>query len=187
MVATVFERTLARAALLAGVAAGGGCGGESSRSVAVGGSAGATEATEATAATGGRLDTAPAGTAIAGMGAAAGTSADEIELDGPACETRRAADCTGVVDTYSSDHGTFDDAPELAACSRYVSFDGCGKLIYSFDLDGCVVSVGPGPGGWEDSDHLSLLRDCLSNAFSGARYSCLASGTLAFDESCLIY
>lgn len=196
VVRRAFEGSLVLAALLAGVAAGGGCGGESSRSVAmVGGSAGATNATgatsttgatSATGATGGRLDVASAGAGTVGMGAAAGASSDEIGIDGPPCETRRAADCTGVVDTYSSDQGTFDAAPELAACSRYVSFDGCGKLVYSFDVDGCVVSVGPGPGGWRDSGHLSLLRDCLSNAFSEARFSCLASETLAFDESCLI-
>jgi hypothetical protein len=179
------EGRLLLAALLAVVAASGGCG-EVSQSVATGGSAGAAGATSATGATGGRLDVASAGAGTGGMGAAAGVSSDEIELDGPACETRRAADCTGVVDTYSSEQGTFDDAPELAACSRYVSFDGCGKLVYSFDGDGCVVSVGPGPNGWKNSGHLSLLRDCLSNAFSEARFSCLASGTLAFDESCLI-
>ena len=188
VVPRAFEGSLQLAMLLCAVGAGGGCGG-ASRSGGVGGGAGATGATggaEATGATGGGADAEPVGAAQAGVSAVADTTSDELELDGPPCETRRPADCTGVVDRYSSDNATFDGAPELAACSHYVSFDGCGKLIFSFDPEGCGVSVGPGPGGWKNSGHLSLLSDCLSSAFSEARFSCLASGTLTFEESCLI-
>jgi len=185
VVPRAFEGSLQLAMLLCAVGAGGGCGG-ASRSGAVGGGAGATGGAEATGATGGGADAEPVGAAQAGVSAVVDTTSYELELDGPPCQTRRAADCTGVVDRYSSDHATFDDAPELAACSQYVSFDGCGKLIFSFDRNGCGVSVGPGPGGWNDSGHLSLLRDCLSSAFSEARFPCLASGTLTFEESCLI-
>ena len=118
---------------------------------------------------------------------AAGAGPEAIPLGGPECATRPAADCAGIDRSdYYSGHGVFDASPELAACSAYVSFDGCGKLDYAFDEEGCVLFVDPGPSGWRQSGHLSLLRDCLTAAFTEARFSCLASRTFAFYESCYI-
>ncbi|HEX5101100.1 MAG TPA: hypothetical protein VFV94_16430 [Polyangiaceae bacterium] len=168
---------------------GAGCGGESSRGVA----------TEKSGGMGGAIRGAGAGGSGAGTvgmtitegegGFVGATDAgpEGIPLGGPECETRRAADCEGIdrSDFYSG-HGVFDASPELAACSAYVSFDGCGKLIYAFDDEGCALFVDPGPSGWKQSEHLSLLRDCLSRAFTEARFSCLASRTFAFYESCYI-
>jgi len=172
---SAFGRTFVLGAMLAVVSTAGGCGGESVRTVGSGGSAGRIERGGSGTGT---------GTGTAGRGA--GTGDDAIELDGPRCETRRVGNCAGVASVYSSNSSTFASAPELAACASYVSFDGCGDLIYSFDFDGCAVSVDPGPGGWKNSEHLAPLRDCLSKVFGDARFACLSSGTLAFNESCMI-
>jgi len=157
--------------MVVSLAASGGCGGDSSRSLGTGGAAGA------------------GGTAgVAGNPAAGATGEDAalIELDGPACDRRREADCTGLETDYHSSSGTFDATPELSPCTASVSFDGCGELVYSFDEDGCAVSVGPGRNGWKDADHLDPLRSCLSTLFNAARYSCVASGTVTFHESCFV-
>lgn len=130
------------------------------------------------------------GTGGAGAGAmnggTAGMDPDLIELDGPRCDSRRAADCTGVSSYNDSGSLTFRSAPELSDCASYVSFDGCGKLVFSFDTNGCAVSVGPGSGGWATSAHLDPLRECLTKVFNSARFACLASGTLSFWESCYV-
>jgi hypothetical protein len=185
------------AAACALAALGSGCGGESSRgagaarsggtggagSARTGGAGGAPGGAGSSAGTGGVTITDGEG----GFVAAAGAGPEAIALDGAECVTRRPGNCEGLdKSSYYSGHGVFNASAELAACSAWVSFDGCGELIYAFDDEGCATTVDPGPGGWKDSEHLSLLRDCLSSVFAEARFLCLASRTFAFYESCYI-
>lgn len=125
--------------------------------------------------------------ATAGSAGEAGSqrSPNAIELDGPACLTRREADCTGIANQYNS-NDAFDGAPELASCSDLVPFDGCNQLIYSFDAQGCAISVEPGPAGWPAPESPYPLRDCMTSAVTTARFPCLASHQLEFDESCFV-
>lgn len=86
--------------------------------------------------------------------------------------------------SYSSDNEVFDEAPELAQCSQFNSWDGCESLQFSFDAQGCAVIVAAhGPGAIEP---LAELRQCLTAALQNARWPCLALGTLRYDESCFI-
>jgi hypothetical protein len=122
----------------------------------------------------------------AGFSAVAGAGPHAEPISGADCARRRAADCSGIKSSYHSDRDVFGEAPELAACSEFVSFDGCGKLVYSFDDQGCAFRVEPGPDGWQPSSHLSPLRDCLTEIFEDASFACLASRSLRFDESCFL-
>jgi len=175
------------AAMLGG---GAGCGGESSR----GGGTRRSDGTGAagSGASGGASSMGGTGgmTLTEGEGGfvpATDAGPEAIALDGSDCGARRVASCEGISgSSYYSDHGTFDASAELAACSMWVPFDGCGELIYAFDAQGCAISVDPGPGGWQESAELSWLRDCLSAAFTTARFPCLASRSFAFYESCYI-
>jgi hypothetical protein len=114
-----------------------------------------------------------------------GPADDSIPLDASDCSARPQGDCTGVTTQFTS-NGAFDAAPALAECSEFNSFDGCGKLVFTFDSNGCATSVGPGPGGWDASGHLTDLRTCLSGALGGGRFVCLTSSTLGYDESCFV-
>jgi hypothetical protein len=108
-----------------------------------------------------------------------------VDLDFADCSERPLSDCQGVEAIYDS-NSRFAGTPAFAECARYNSFDGCGKLEFSFDAEGCAVSVAPGPSGWKDSQHLAPLRDCLSDVLHGARFPCLAAGTLEYQESCFV-
>ena len=108
-----------------------------------------------------------------------------VPLDVSTCAMRAEGDCTGIQESYESGSG-LDDVPALAACERFQSFDGCGVLEFFFDEYGCAFAVGPGPGGWDASEHLADLRECLTGTFASARFPCLASRKLAYHESCFI-
>jgi hypothetical protein len=83
-------------------------------------------------------------------------------------------------------NGGFRQTPAFAGCQAFNSFDGCGTLVFTFDAEGCAVSVSPGARGWQDSQHLAGLQGCLGEALQSARFPCLASGTLRYEESCLV-
>ena len=122
----------------------------------------------------------------AGFAGAQGGSADDpIPLDASDCNSRQQGDCTGVT-THFESNAAFDGAPALAECSEFNSYDGCGNLVFTFDSNGCATSVGPGPGGWDASGHLAGLRICLTRLLGNNRFACLASSTLAYDESCFV-
>ena len=108
-----------------------------------------------------------------------------IELDHADCARRPLSDCAGVVARYDSNSG-FDDTPAFARCSAFNSFDGCAELTFLFDDAGCATSVALGPQVVTDGDHLVDLRGCLTDALKAARWPCLASGRLRYEESCLI-
>lgn len=121
----------------------------------------------------------------AGTASVAAGSPDAIELDASDCATRLLSDCVGIETEYDSNSG-FEDGSHFAQCDIFNSFDGCGALEFSFDAQGCANSVSGGPGGWKNSGHLSLLRDCLRDALQSARFPCLASAKLRYDESCFV-
>jgi hypothetical protein len=78
----------------------------------------------------------------------------------------------------------FDEAPELAPCTMFNSWDGCSTIQFGFDAQGCANSVvwhGP-----DASEALPELRQCLDAALQNARFPCLALGTLRYEESCYI-
>jgi hypothetical protein len=64
--------------------------------------------------------------------------------------------------------------------------DGCGEVTFDFDANGCAYNVRPPPEEWDADDHLGNLRECMTEAVTGARFACLASRTLSFHESCFI-
>jgi hypothetical protein len=115
----------------------------------------------------------------------AGASDVAVAIDAADCVQRPLADCTGVEPRYGSDSG-FEDTQALVECAEFNPHDGCGTLIFAFDAEGCASSVSPGRSGWKRSDHLSGLQACLTDALSRARFACLASSTLRYEESCLI-
>jgi hypothetical protein len=86
---------------------------------------------------------------------------------------------------YQSNAG-FEQTPAFAECEVFNTFDHCGTLQFAFDAEGCAVSVSPGPRGWKDSQHLAGLQMCLEQAFQNARFPCLASSTLRYEESCFV-
>ena len=64
------------------------------------------------------------------------------------------------------------------------SFDGCASIEFGFDAQGCAASVA-----WHSPSRretLPELRQCLSAVLEGARWPCLAHGTLLYEESCYI-
>jgi len=150
-----------------------GCGHTDRRSAAAGMSAGGDS----------HLETAD-GTSGAG-GDSAGPIGDAITLEASDCAARPLGDCEGVQSNYESNEA-FDETPALARCSSFNSFDGCGSLIFGFDARGCAISVAPGSGGWQSSAHLSELQHCLADTFAEARWPCLASSSVRYDESCFI-
>ena len=124
--------------------------------------------------------------AMGALGGTAGAAADPaaVALSTSNCAKRRVSDCQGVENLYLSANDVFDDAPELAQCSMFNSWDGCEIIQFTFDAEGCAASVV-----WHNPDareHLSELRECLSAALQPARFPCLASGTLRYEESCFI-
>jgi hypothetical protein len=139
--------------------------------------------------TGGRADHssggANAGASSGGALTASGGNSGAIPVDASDCADRPLSDCAGVETLYGS-NGRFDDTPAFKQCGMFNSYDGCGVLEYRFDAQGCATSVAPGMGGWKYSDHLSSLQACLTQALGSARYPCLASGTLRYEESCFI-
>lgn len=158
--------------LAAAVALSLGCGQTDRRAGAVGASAGAHS----------NEGSAEAGTAGSG-GDAADTGRDAVTFDASDCAMRATAACDGVEVHYDS-NDAFTGTPALAPCSSFNSFDGCGSLIFSFDARGCAVSMSPGPRGWQQ--HLSELQHCLADRFNEARWPCLASSSLRYDESCFV-
>lgn len=107
-----------------------------------------------------------------------------VALDTSNCAARREADCRGVKSEYSSDNDVFDESTELTQCSMFNSWDGCASIQFDFDAQGCAMSVAwRGPAKFET---LPELRQCLSAALEGARWPCLALGTLRYEESCFI-
>lgn len=130
--------------------------------------------------TGGSAGTISAGTG----GSTCNYEADPwITLDASDCADRPEGDCTDVACTYSS---SFERTPAFANCDRYVSFDGCGRLVFEIDANGCATGVGPPPEAWDTDEHLGALRECLTAALARARFTCLASQTLSYMESCFI-
>jgi hypothetical protein len=123
---------------------------------------------------------------LTGLGGA-GPDSTPVPLDPTGCETRPVSLCEGLENPYMfSRHDAFEQMPGFESCRNFASYDGCGRLVFSFDAAGCAVSVGPGPAGWRDSRHLSGLQACLTDAFELASFPCLASATFEFDESCYI-
>lgn len=117
----------------------------------------------------------------------AGTAADPtaVALETSDCAARRLADCQGVKSEYTSALEVFGESPELAQCSMFNSWDGCGSIQFSFDTEGCAATVAwHGPSKVET---LPELRQCLSAALQSARWPCLAQGTLRYEESCFIH
>ena len=134
---------------------------------------------------------ATSGSALAGGGGAGppvagGAPNTSIPLDTSECAARPLADCSDVQTQYESNAG-FERTQALAPCAAHNSFDGCATLLFEFDAQGCASSVGPGAAGWPAGDHLADLRECLTTAFEGARFPCLASQTLGYFESCFVY
>jgi hypothetical protein len=130
----------------------------------------------------GALDTAVASASSGTAGAAADPAA--VALDTSDCAARREADCRGVKSEYSSGNDAFDESPELTQCSMFNSWDGCASIQFRFDAQGCATSMAwHGPSKFET---LPELRQCLSEALEGARWPCLALGTLRYAESCYI-
>jgi hypothetical protein len=105
-----------------------------------------------------------------------------MTFDRSGCAARAAATCQGVAMSYDS-NGSFDATPDLAACSRYISYDGCGQLVFAFDEGGCLASVSAAP---DPTDHLGGLRSCLQDIFGPKRWPCLVNDTVWFHESCFI-
>lgn len=145
----------------------------------------------------GQTDPGPGAPAAAGSAAGAtdggsagsddGTAADAdaVALDASDCATRPLATCDGVQLHYDS-NDSFEQTPALTPCSSFNSFDGCGSLIFEFDARGCAASIAPGSGGWQASSHLSELQRCLADIFKEARWACLASSRVRYDESCFV-
>ncbi len=101
------------------------------------------------------------------------------------CAVRRVSECQGVKSLYLSANDVFDEAPELAQCSLFNSWDGCSTIEFSFDAQGCAATVAwHSPGAAEG---LPGLRQCLSAALQNARFPCLAFGKLRYEESCFIH
>lgn len=109
-----------------------------------------------------------------------------ITFDRRDCAERPTGDCAGIRESYGS-NGAFDGTPALAHCSQYNSFDGCGRLTFDFDADGCLKSVNAGAPGWEANAHLDALRDCVAEVLMAERWTCRASGELRFEESCFVF
>jgi hypothetical protein len=86
---------------------------------------------------------------------------------------------------YESNSG-FDHTPAFAECDPFNSFDGCGALLFGFNSEGCAVWVSPGGNSWMNVEHLSPLQTCLTEALGSARYPCLASKQLYYEESCFV-
>lgn len=107
-----------------------------------------------------------------------------LALDASSCVTRPIAACDNLPAQYYRQ--SFDDVPGFEECSDFVSFDGCGKLFFLFDSEGCAVAVAPGPSGWRESEHLDPMRRCLTDKLARARFPCFASGAFGYYESCLI-
>ncbi|HEX2670375.1 MAG TPA: hypothetical protein VHM25_05870 [Polyangiaceae bacterium] len=131
---------------------------------------------------GGAVGTAGGSVLSGTAGAAADPAA--VALDRTDCAARREADCRGVKSEYSSSNEVFDQSPELAQCSMFNSWDGCASIQFGFDAEGCAASVAwHGPAKFET---LPELRQCLTEVLEGARWPCLARGTLRYEESCFI-
>jgi hypothetical protein len=107
-----------------------------------------------------------------------------LALDASSCVTRPIAACDNLPAHYYRQ--SFDDVPGFEQCSDFVSFDGCGKLFFLFDSQGCAVAIAPGPSGWQESEHLDRMRRCLTDTFARARFPCFASGAFGYYESCRI-
>ena len=174
------------------VALAAGCSGQSSKKQIGRGEAGAQAGEGVEPGTGGSTNAGGSSGAggSAGTGISAGTGgcneeADPwISVDASDCAERADGDCTGVACEFS--YLQFDQAPAFTDCSRYLSFDGCGRLVFSFDANGCATGVGPPPEAWDTSEHLGDLRACMTEVFARGRFACLASQTLSFHESCFI-
>jgi hypothetical protein len=108
-----------------------------------------------------------------------------VDIDSSDCAGRAVSDCAGVEALYQSNDG-FGKTPAFAECQLFNSFDGCGTLEFAFDAEGCAVSVSPGAGGWKNSQHLAGLQTCLAGALQLARFPCLASSALRYQESCFV-
>lgn len=94
-----------------------------------------------------------------------------------------ARSCGFVKAAYGSEGaGTFDAVPELSGCGQEIPYDGCRHLRFTFDANGCLSSTAFS----KSEGDIGGLRACLTNGFSPERWPCLASKTVAFDESCLI-
>jgi len=141
-----------------------------------------TSQNQANGGAGGALGTAVSST-LSGAAGAADPAA--VALDTSDCVARREADCQGVESVYWSSNQAFDESPELSQCSMFNSWDGCASIEFGFDAQGCAASVAwRGPAEFET---LPELRQCLSAALEGARWPCLALGTLRYEESCYIH
>ncbi len=104
--------------------------------------------------------------------------------DGMECVSRPTGGCDTLRTAYTSnDRAALTMNPELASCAQFISFDGCGRLIFSFDQDGCLKSDTSGPDG---DNHLGSLRSCFAVALGAKRWPCVAAGTVTFNESCFI-
>jgi len=161
-----------------------GCGQTDTRSGSAGGSAGRdSNAGGDAGAIGGAANA--AGGAANAAGGAANAADNGITLDTSDCVARPLGDCEGIQSQYES-NAAFNGTPALAPCSSFNSFDGCGTLIFGFDARGCAISIAPGPAGWQTSAHLSELQHCLTDTFADARWPCLASSSVRYDESCFI-
>ena len=121
--------------------------------------------------------------ALAGTAGAADPRA--VALSTSDCAARRVSDCQGVRSLYMSNSKVFDEAPDLAPCTPFNSWDGCSTIQFGFDAQGCANTVvwhAPGA-----SEALPELRQCLDAALQNARFPCLALGTLRYEESCYIH
>ena len=103
----------------------------------------------------------------------------------PAAEHCIQSQLIAIPDPQERFEAFFDCGDELFEV-RFNSFDGCGVLEFAFDARGCVVAVSPGAAGWEASQHIQGLQDCLTAALGRAYWPCLASGSLRYEESCRI-
>lgn len=110
----------------------------------------------------------------------------------PLIETSDTSDCSERA-ALECDAATFADelqslsVPSLEACSMAVPHDGCGKLLFDFDAEGCLSAMTT-PIALERgiSDHFAELRGCLKPLLDGVRFECLSNVRVALAESCFI-
>ncbi|MFZ5893609.1 MAG: hypothetical protein ACOY0T_21280 [Myxococcota bacterium] len=77
--------------------------------------------------------------------------------------------------------------PNFTLCERYMSYDGCGRLAFFFDSDGCLQSVlTPADANGRVDDHVAGLGACVSAVFHVSRWPCLADSQIDWCESCFV-